>query len=70
MSIPLDQVFAYQKVDESQITAMDAIRIAAHDLATVIERVCPDCVDRSVSIRILRECVFTANAAISLKGMV
>lgn len=67
----LDEIFTYHDtVDEEVIEAYEAIREAAKQLAAVILAKCPNCEDREVAVRKVREAVMTANAAIALMGRV
>jgi hypothetical protein len=64
----LSEIFTYHAPDEEQTQAYKIIRGRAYDLASVIMLRCPLCADRTAALRLLRECVMTANAAIALRG--
>ena len=66
----LDDIFTYHAPDDDQIIRYAKIRLAARALAEVILAETPLCGDQQASIRLLREAVFTANAAVALKGTV
>jgi hypothetical protein len=61
----LDNVFTYHD-DPAKIPKYIAVRAAAKELARIILENCPDCADRAVAIRQVREVAMTANAAIAL----
>ena len=62
----LDNVFKYHD-DPRKVPKYVAIREAGKNLARVILENCPDCADRSVAIRKVREVCMTANAAVALE---
>lgn len=64
----LDNIFAYHPPDDVAKANHEAIRKGARAFAQVIEDHAPDGADKSAAIRLLRESMFTANAAIALKG--
>ena len=64
----IENIFNYDARGGLRQEQYKAIRDAAKILATVIVEVTPECADQSAAMRKLRECVFTANAAIALKG--
>ena len=64
----VEKVFSYHAPDEDQIKKYAAIRAQAKDFARTILEVVPECADRSVALRKLRECVMDVNAAIALDG--
>lgn len=66
----LDDVFAYHAPDDEAKLHHEAIRDAAKAFATVIKNHTPVCADQSAAIRLVREAMMTANAAIALKGRV
>jgi hypothetical protein len=66
----LADVFSYHAPDEAQIRQYADIRASAKGLAAVILLHTPPCADQQAALRLLRECVMTANAAIALKGAV
>ena len=65
-----EEIFQYHAPTPLQIVQYQVIRDAAKVFAeTLLEQV-PDCADRTVAIRKVREAVMTANAAIALQGQV
>lgn len=64
----LDHIFMHHPMDIHMAEEYQNIRDGARQLAKVILLNTPDCADRSVAIRKIREAVMTANAAIALKG--
>jgi hypothetical protein len=61
-------VFTYQPPRPDQIAKYTAIRTAGLVLGNVILQVTPTCADQQAAIRLVREAVMTANAAIALDG--
>jgi len=70
LSEKLPTIFTYQPADAKQQQQFVLIREAALHLAQVILANTPGSADQTAAIRLLREAVMTANAAISLKGIV
>lgn len=68
--INVDFVFAYHAQTQEDVAAYEAIRAAAKNLASVILEVTLTCADQQASLRMLREAVMTANAAVALRGCV
>lgn len=66
----LNEIFTYHAPNEEQKEAYEQIRTAAKNLAFVMQEYCPVCADRTAALRLLRECVMTANASIALDGLV
>lgn len=64
----LDDVFSYHKPEPDQIPRYEAIREAARTFAHVLLQNTPASADQTAAIRLLRECVMTANASVALKG--
>ena len=64
----IDHVFSYHPPTPEQIPKYEALRQAAKDFASVIDRQVPECADKSAALRKVREAVMTANAAIALDG--
>lgn len=62
----LHDIFTFHAPLPPQIKSYAEIRNAAEDFARVILENCPDCADRSVAIRKIRETVMVANASIAL----
>lgn len=66
----IEEIFTYHAPEPDQIPKYEEIREAAKTMAKVILSNTPPCADQSAAIRLLREAVMTANAAIALKGLV
>lgn len=64
----IQDLFTYHAPDEKQIEQLQAVREHAKTLALIIVQHCPPCADTSAAIRLLRQAVMTANAAIALRG--
>lgn len=62
----IDKLFTYHAPTEESKRKLQLVREWARSLAKVINYQVPDCADKSASIRLLREAVMTANAAIVL----
>lgn len=65
-ALDVDNIFRYHAPTPEQLPRYEAIREAARIFARVILDSTPHGADQSASIRHLRECVMTANAAIAL----
>jgi hypothetical protein len=63
-------VFSYHAPDSDQLVTYEKLRSCARDFANAILDLTPACADQQAALRLLRECVMTANAAIALKGSV
>lgn len=59
----LDNWFTYHAPDDDDIDAYNKMRTGAKALATIILANTPASPDQTASIRKLRECIMTANAA-------
>jgi hypothetical protein len=71
MAITNDQIenwFTYHEPAPEDILGYKLIRDAAKSLARIIVDSTPPSADQTAAIRLLRECVMTANAAIACKG--
>ena len=66
--LDLVDIFKYHPPDEEQILRLSAVREAAHEFAVVLLRETPTSPDQTFAIRLVRQAVMTANAAIALKG--
>lgn len=66
----VDDVFTYHAPKEGQPARYEAIREAAKALAKTIIVSTTACADQQAALRLLREAVMTANAAIALDGAV
>jgi len=64
----LDDLFSYHAPTEEQIAKYQAIRDAAKEFVKVIVANSPASADQTVSIRKVREAVYSANASIALGG--
>lgn len=66
--LDIEHIFSYHAPDTDQIYKYQQIRDAAKNLAETIVRHTPPSADQMAAIRLLRECVMTANASIALDG--
>ena len=66
----VESVFTYHAPRSEQLPKYQALRDKAKELAFLILDDVPQCADQQAALRLLRECVMTANAAISLDGEV
>lgn len=66
----LNDVFTYHPPTDEDKVAYAAIRAVARELAAIILAQTPPCADQQAAIRLLREAVMTANAAIATRGAV
>jgi hypothetical protein len=66
----VESVFTYHAPDPPQIVALQHVRESAKALAYMILDEVPQCADQQAALRLLREAVMTANAAIVLHGEV
>jgi len=66
----VQDVFSYHAPEPGQPEKYEAVRSKARELAEAILEHTPNCADQQAAIRLLREAVMTANAAIALKGSV
>lgn len=64
----LDNWFKYHKPTDGQPEKYEELRAAGKVLAETIVRLTPPSADQSAAIRLVREAVFTANAAIACGG--
>lgn len=64
----LDNWFTYHAPSSEQLIGYQRLREAARVFAGVINDQMPDSADKTATIRKLRECVMTANAAIACGG--
>ena len=63
-------VFTYHAPKPDQLPKYEQLRRAACDFANVILELTPMCADQQAAIRLVREAVMTANAAIALEGKI
>jgi hypothetical protein len=66
----IEAIFTYHAPDDQQKIQYEAIRAKAKEMAVTIYANSPVCADQSAAIRLLRQAVQMANAAIALKGLV
>lgn len=66
----LDEIFTYHSPTPPQVESYQKIRDAAKAFALVILANSPECADRTVALRGIRETVMSANAAIALGGLI
>lgn len=68
--VNIDEVFSYHAPTPEQAKNYEAIRAGARHFAHVVLDNAPNCADQQAALRLLREAVMTANAAVALRGMV
>ena len=68
MEDKLENWFSYHTPTEEQKLQYQEIRDAAKAFAKVVVANTPASADQSAAIRLLRECVMTANASIACNG--
>jgi hypothetical protein len=66
----VEDVFTYHSPKPGQPEKYTAVRGAAKLCAVAILEHVPACADQQAALRLLREAVMTANAAIALEGKV
>jgi len=64
----LDHIFQYHAPDSNDLVKYHDIREAGKTFAEVILKNIDSCADQEYTIRLIREAVMFANAAIALKG--
>jgi hypothetical protein len=64
----IDDIFRYHPPAPDQVPKYQAIRTAAKEFAKVLVANTPQSADQTAAIRLVRQAVMTANAAIALKG--
>lgn len=64
----LRDIFTYHAPNADQQVAYEKLRNAAYDFAVTLVELTPPSADQTAAVRLLRECVMTANAAIALQG--
>ena len=64
----IENWFTYHTPTPEQLPKYAALRTAAHEFATIINALVPECADKTAAIRKVREAVMTANAAIACGG--
>ncbi len=65
----VENLFTYHPPTAGQLPRYTELRDAAKAFAHVVVKCCPASADRAAAIRLLRECVMTANASIALEGL-
>lgn len=60
----IDRWFTHHPPTAQQVAALSQLRAKARELAHLIRELTPGCADQCSSLRRLRECVMTANAAV------
>lgn len=66
----VEDLFAYHKPEADQLEAFEKVREAGVNLVKVILEYVPECADRTVAIRKVREVRMDANQAIALRGAI
>lgn len=66
----LPEVFKHHPPTTEQQDKYAALRLKALEFAEVIVSSTPTCADQTAAIRLLRESLMTANAAVALEGLV
>jgi len=61
-------IFDNHTPDAAQAAAIERIRAGAREFAQIIEDNAPNCADRAVARRKVREAMMSANAAVVLQG--
>lgn len=64
----IDDLFSYHAPTPDQIPKYEAIRAGAKAFALVLIANTPQSADQTAAIRLLRQCVHTANGSVALKG--
>ncbi len=68
MEWDLGHLFMYHAPTPEQLPKYERMREAAKAFAQVLVDLTPAGADQAAAIRLLRECVMTANASIALRG--
>lgn len=66
----IEEVMTYHAPTPEMLHKFDAVREACIACARAIIEHCPQCADRTVALRKLREVRMDANASIALNGMI
>lgn len=66
----INNIFRYHEPTVADKVSYNILRESAKQLAVVILELVPPCADQQAALRLLRECLMTANAGIALKGLV
>jgi hypothetical protein len=64
----IENIFTYHAPTPDQLPKYEAIRAKAKEMGQYIVDNTPGSADQTAAIRLLREAVMTANAAIALQG--
>jgi len=64
----IEDMFTYHSPTPEQVPKYEAIRAAAKQFAQVLVANTPSSPDQTAAIRLLRQCVHTANGSIALEG--
>lgn len=63
----VEDVFTYHA---PQIVTYEKLRSSARGFAQAILKLTPTCADQQAAVRLVREALMTANAAVALKGRI
>lgn len=66
----VEDVFTYHAPDADQIVTYEKLRSSARGFAQAILELTPTCADQQAAVRLVREALMTANAAVALKGRI
>jgi tryptophanyl-tRNA synthetase len=66
----VESVFTFREPDPQQVVSLGIVRASAQSFANVLLDNVPQCADQQAALRLLREAVMTAHAAILLHGEV
>jgi hypothetical protein len=66
--VDINNIFTYHAPSAEQLPKYEAIRAKAKEMGQCIVDNTPNCADQTAAVRLLREAVMTANAAIALDG--
>ena len=64
----IEHLFSYHAPTGNKPVQYEEIRAAAKEFAVILLKNTPSCADQAAALRLLRECVMTANASIALDG--
>jgi hypothetical protein len=68
MAFDVEDLFSYHAPKDDQPQRYEAIRSAAKEFAKVLIANTYSSADQTTAIRLLRQCVMTANASVALEG--
>ena len=66
----IHEVVSYHTPDTDGLAKISALRVAAEIFARDILNHCPECADRTVALRCVREALLWGNASIALSGII